>query len=906
MPAVICRNCGKIVRVQGLAAICPQCGQLVTIKEKDIKDLDPVAAPQPAIPIPPPQPAQPYTSQPQVSTKKIVFGVIAAFVVLVFIIDYIRLRLTPAPTAPPPVAIATPPKPAPAPSPAPVTQPLLFSEDAAPPEPAPATLPAPIAVHKVTPASKPWESLANLHPHHNTSASRADVSDEMIGDAIKRGVDYLLSNFSQSRLKNGDQYEADIFGGLDALCVGALLHSGQAIDDPRLAVTTDLMKAALDRLRDFPMNGGHTTYARALRINAFAVYNRNEDKPKMKEDLDWLLAAAKNGAYSYDNPEWTNTDAKRRRRAGDGWDNSNSQYGALGVWAAMDSGLTVPGDFASYWNDVEKHWIGCQTPSGGWGYQQGGNATLSMTVAGLNMLFVSRQQTSPDAPIPANSDIGTAMHNALEWLDEGDHVQYQFGHTGYTLYGTERAGLATGYKFFGDHDWYLTLASKAVQNQQQNGAWSGGDGPIAETAFTLLFLSRGRHPIFISKLRFDGNWANRPRDIASLTTYASKQIERPLNFQIVGLERSWRDWTDSPVLFIASDKAPNFSNEDIDKLRNFALSGGLIFTHADRDSIEFNNFAKDLAKKLFNKELQPLPDDHLIYNVTFPVAGKTQLSGVSNGARLLMVHCPTDIARFWTRRVANGNKWALELATNIAIYATGKRDFRNRVSSPLIPDLVDSQPIGTIPMALLHYDGNWDPEPFAWLRFAKQFELDTSIRLNLLDMPIKDLAFETTPIAHLTGTDAIALNDEQIGALRQFIVKGGTLFIDSFGGSKTFAQSIRADLLPKLFPSGDLQAMERGHTLLRGPEEGMRDLTEPAVRGYVSESLGKKIPPLQIMHGGAGQVIFSELDVTNGLLGASTWGTMGYQPAYANALIENTIFWTLHQDADYPTTAPKP
>ena len=130
----------------------------------------------------------------------------------------------------------------------------------------------------------------------------------------------------------------------------------------------------------------------------------------------------------------------------------------------------------------------------------------------------------------------------------------------YNLYGLERAALASGFKYFGSHDWYRELATGALRQQHTDGSWQEED-PIVDTAFTLLFLSRGRHPILMNKLRFEGSWSNRPRDLANLTVYASNELERPFNWQVVSLNSDWTDWTDSPILYVASHEP-------------FPLSGG--------------------------------------------------------------------------------------------------------------------------------------------------------------------------------------------------------------------------------------------------------------------------------------------------------------------------------------------
>ena len=163
----------------------------------------------------------------------------------------------------------------------------------------------------------------------------------------------------------------------------------------------------------------------------------------------------------------------------------------------------------------------------------------------------------------------------MKYLESGDNgidvLNASTYYLGYNLYGLERVGLASGFKYFGKHDWYRELAAKAVPTQWPNGAF--GRGPegadaITDSAFAILFLSRGRHPIFMNKLRFEKFWTNRPRDIANLARFASRELERPLNWQVVTLERDWNDWLDSPILYIAShEKLPTAWGQDIDKLK---------------------------------------------------------------------------------------------------------------------------------------------------------------------------------------------------------------------------------------------------------------------------------------------------------------------------------------------------
>src|SRR5688572_16598512 len=500
MADLLCQHCGTLVKVRGVAAVCPNCKELVTppppsLQGEELSPLEslpprlfPQGSTDPAQPGPPPlnipEPRE------QSNTWKIVGITLAALIGLVFVIDYVRLRLKP-PTVVQVVQQAPPPAPL---VPAPATRrdtdrPSIFSEDAPATRTAQPSAPPPRTVVAAAPQRAPETVAATTqparppHPHAALANARAEVpkdkpaeriSDEEIGRSIQRGVDYLLAQFSATRLKNADHYDPETFAGLNALCVYALLHAGQAVADQRLTPQSEQIKTLIARMKEFPMEGNRATYARALRISALAVYDRPEDRPVLQKDAEWLMKTSMNGAYTYGKPPESTT------RGTNNWDNSNSQYGALGIWAATEAGFRAP---ANYWTDVENHWIESQTHSGGWGYGPGAqHATLAMTAAGISSLFVAREQLGTTPNTPESGPLPRAIHRGLEWLDEGDHALDLGGHRGYTLYGLERVGLASGYKFFGKHDWYLTLAARALAEQREDGHWDGGDGEMAETA----------------------------------------------------------------------------------------------------------------------------------------------------------------------------------------------------------------------------------------------------------------------------------------------------------------------------------------------------------------------------------------------------------------------------------------
>jgi hypothetical protein len=724
------------------------------------------------------------------------------------------------------------------------------------------------------------------------------VTDEEIGRAIQRGVDQMVQAFDpeSGQLRHslrGGQNEAYACG-LNALCVYALLQSSQAIPDQRLNVRGPFMKSLITGMKRLPANTGVVTYARGIRATALALYNRSEDRAALRADVQYLLMTHAKGAYSY--VGYRESANSPLRGAPSSWDNSNSQYGLLGVWSGAEVGVEVPGHF---WMDVLKHWYTYQQADGMWGYTSGGG-TLSMTAAGTASLFVAEDYaySARFGSRVGREPFSDSLKRALTWWEKEDNVSTPpSAWWGYTLYGIERVGLASGFKYFGKHDWYRELAAHVISRQQPDGTW----GDLVESAYALLFLSRGRHPVLMNKLRFDkggtegqaqGFWGNRPRDAANLARYAGRKLERPLNWQVVTLEREWHDWLDSPILTIGSHSVPYFTAADIAKFRQYVEAGGMIYLQADADSPVFDEFAKDFTQRVLPQyEMIDVPPDHLIYNVLFKSDPPPPLKMVTNGSRILILYSPKDIARAWQLRDEKSKGNVFQLGVNLFIYAAGKRELRNRLSSPYVPPLPTLPPSGTIDIARVRYGGAWDPEPGAWRRFANWFARQTGTGLAVSTTPLKELASNKARFAHLTGWAPYVPTVDEVNGMREYVDAGGVLFIDACGASRPFSDTIRA-ALAQAFPDKTLEKLPREHPLFEAGAPGMDDLVKPRLRLFAIETGEAANASIEVIRSGKGAVIISNLDVISGLLGTETWGIAGFDPAYCQALVKNLIFWT--------------
>jgi len=743
-----------------------------------------------------------------------------------------------------------------------------------------------------------------FHVAKHTPAPGSYVTDKEIAQAIEKAATHFIGLFDKGRLKD-PSIDTPEGAGTDFLVVYALLQAGLSVDDQALAAKLDakspFMKELIDGMKSIEPTARLATYARGIRLTALSLINRPEDHGTVECDVYWLLDACVNGGYTYD----INDRTGKRREKGYAHtksfegkifgDNSNSQYGVLGIWSAAEIGAEIPGD---YWVAVEKRWADDQMANGQWCYISalpGWNSvpTMSMTLAGMASLFVCHDYLD-EAKFGDNvsrEPFSPKLAKGLEFMEKGDNaVITQADRYMYCAYGLERVGLASGFKYFGTHDWYREEATKIVRKQEANGGF--GTGP-AYDAEGLLFLARGRHALLMNKLRYEHFWANRPRDMVNLCKFAGRELENVFNWQVVNLQHEWSDWLDAPILYIAGSEAPKFTDADFAKLRSYMEAGGLLFTHQDGNKSEFTDYVHNvmLRKICPDYEMTKVPDNHPFYTVYEQPKTRLPLEMVSNGARVMWVHSPRDIAAAWQQNSQLSKKDTFDTALNLFIYAAGKKDFLHRVDTNFIADAPAASPDNTIKVVRVKYPMvTWDPEPYAWKRFTNWLGWETSIGVSTQTVEMDNLGKlspSEAPLAHLTGTSAYSVTEEQIQSLRQYVNAGGILFIDSCGGNR-FNESIKrivGVLAPEPAP------MEAGHPMLHAGSAGMSDLGKLALRPYAQKLWGRNGGSLYDMKIGKGHVIYTMLDVTNALLGNRTWAIVGFDPPTAQQLLKNVLLW---------------
>ena len=648
-----------------------------------------------------------------------------------------------------------------------------------------------------------------------------EVTTAQVEQALKKGSAYLL----RKQLVNGSWGGE---AGENALITLALLTAGESSRSEPMVRALAMLQSQLGG-RAGGVNRGHEVYTIALIAMAFAAADTTKYRDEIANCADYLAQAQlTNGAWTY------NGGFGR----GGGGDNSNTQYALLGLQAASDAGYAVKPEV---WRSARRYWETTQGRNGGWGYNPGGNATGSMTCAGVASLIITglkrvqgREFIRFDPKLGRNriehcgeEGINLSLQGGIDWLASNFDVRQNPGsgqwHL-YYLYGLERAGRLAGQRFFGNHDWYRDGASILVQKQEGlEGYWDGQNGRDVNTSFALLFLSKGRAPVLINKLRHGPgpDWNNDHDDIANLVSVVSRDWKHLLTWQVIEPgAASIEDMLQAQIAYFNGHEAPQFSNGAKARLREYVEQGGVIFAEACCGRKEFDTGFRALMAELFpdrETELHPLAEDHAIWRSKFRLDPSTHpLWGIEQGCRTVVIYSPDDLSCSWNQLENSpsnvGVRAAVSLGLNIVDYVTGREMPADKLAARDVADFKEDRPKrGALRIAKLRHAGDWNIAPLAIpnLTTTLRDKLKIDVVINHKELFASDPSLVHYPLIYLHGRASVEFSDTDLEALRHHLTPGGgTLFADAACGSPAFDASFRR-FIANLLPNNKLEPISR-------------------------------------------------------------------------------------------------
>jgi len=579
-----------------------------------------------------------------------------------------------------------------------------------------------------------------------------------------------------------------------------------------------------------------------------------------------------------------------------------------------------------------------------------------MTVAGVCGLIIagmgldqSEQQLDEVTGVARNCGVyseNSAVARGMNWI--AAHFTFESPKsTFYNVYGVERLGRLSGQRFVGKYDWYregcefLLGKGRDVGLQNENGSITKGKGidsaEVLSTAFALLFLSKGRTPVLVSKLAWGEfrdlgngtfaelgerndpagavNWNRKHNDTRHIVEYASKELFKatPLAWQVYDVRRQNLGTQEqilgevgvlleSPVLYINGHGPLKLTQIQKQILQKYVEEGGFILAEACCGDPTFTKSFRELVKELFPaNDLRRLPAEHAIWTAHAPVRPDDfpDLEGMEKGCRTVMVFSPKPLAGYWEehrfmpepgKAAKNQGERAFRLAGNIIAYATGLELPRDKLNRRQV--FAGGDPVGVprsyFKAAQLKTGGEAEPAPAAMRNLMGY--LRTNVRLEVVldkeSLWPGDLELFKYKFMYLHGRKPLAFDEAAIENIQSNLQTGGLLFADAgcngLAAWKEFDKSFRATV-KKLFPDAELVPIPPDDPLFSAKLNGGTPLTAVRCRREKPDGSGPEqemrtyAPMLEgVKLDGRWVVIYSKYDVGCALEGHKSSDCRGH------------------------------
>jgi hypothetical protein len=201
---------------------------------------------------------------------------------------------------------------------------------------------------------------------------------------------------------------------------------------------------------------------------------------------------------------------------------------------------------------------------------------------------------------------------------------------------------------------------------------------------TCFFNMVSAQEVAILKYNGGGDWYSNPTAVPNLVTFANTTIKTNISKNPQAVAVGSADVFNFPLLFMTGHGNILFSDDEVENLRNYLISGG--FLHIS-DNYGFDKFIRKEIKKVFPVlDFKEIPSNHPIYNQTFKFPNgmpkihehdkkPPQGFGVFYEGRLVIFYdYETDLSDGWEDEMIHNNpksvrEKALKMGANIIEYA---------------------------------------------------------------------------------------------------------------------------------------------------------------------------------------------------------------------------------------------
>lgn len=413
------------------------------------------------------------------------------------------------------------------------------------------------------------------------------------------------------------------------------------------------------------------------------------------------------------------------------------------------------------------------------------------------------------------------------------------------------------------------------------------------------------------------DWGTRPNDLNNLLKSMKQMIDVNFSAEVKSLADVDADPDKNPILYRSGHFHFEFTPEERRKIRAFLLAGGMLVLNAGMGSKPFYDSAlRELALIFPEVPVRRLGSDHPIFQAYYSLSRVEYRSGVRKAGYLesepwldgVTLHC---------RTVAVVSRWGLDigwdatdddsmlgytidsaqrLGVNLMAYAIAQRAWAKNTARAI--ELADAEPVsvGRMRIAQIIYDGEWKTRHAGLSVLLHQFnqKTDIPVRFERVELRLTDPRLFDAPLLFMTGHEDFRLSDEEIAALRRYLIQGGFLLAEACCGRRAFDLAFRRELARALAGSS-LRPVQPGSPVLTLPNPITVLGVTPALAAHLQNR--STMPPqlFSVEMDGHTAVIYSPFGMAGGWELSQNPYALGYDDTSALLLGENLLMYALMQ-----------
>lgn len=406
------------------------------------------------------------------------------------------------------------------------------------------------------------------------------------------------------------------------------------------------------------------------------------------------------------------------------------------------------------------------------------------------------------------------------------------------------------------------------------------------------------------------DWNLCPADLQGVLAKSRNALGEPFGSEPMPLATFHGDPARTPVLFISGVRSVKFSDDQIAKLHDYVLRGGMLVFDSVAGSPYFTAAARATADRILpDRPLRVLPPDHPLYHLVVdvdqagfgrnPPGDKPVFEGAWVGSRVAILLSPYGLGCGWDDRdvpmlpqaVFYDVPTATRLGVNLVAYIVGNGPVGQAEARPELFGAVDARPpANEFVFAQLRHQGQWDAHPGAAARLLAGLRRDAALAVSLKRIAVTpghdDLV--SFPALWLDGVDDPRFDDQARAALRNYLAGPGLLVINDGLGLASFDAAVRREVAA-IIPGGVLRPLPPDHPLFSCA-------VKIATAGYTAPALaarpGLAQPYLEgVVVGDTLKVIYAPFDLISGWDGQERPGARAWLPDSAVAMGTNLVVW---------------